>query len=54
MEHYENTITVRGELLGLPQFSHENHGRKFFRFTLEVARLSGTTDLLPVVAGSGF
>ncbi len=50
MEHYENTITVRGELLGLPQFSHENHSRKFFRFTLEVARLSGTTDLLPVVA----
>ncbi len=50
MEHYENTITVRGELLGLPQFSHENHGRKFYRFTLEVARLSGATDLLPVVA----
>ncbi len=50
MEQYENTITVRGELLGLPQFSHENHGRKFYRFTLEVARLSGATDLLPVVA----
>ncbi len=50
MEHMENTITVRGELLGLPQFSHENHGKKFFRFTLEVARLSGTVDLLPVVA----
>ncbi len=50
MEHTENTITVRGELVGLPQFSHENHGRKFYRFTLEVARLSGATDLLPVVA----
>ncbi len=50
MEHTENTAVVRGELLGLPQFSHENHGRKFFRFTLEVTRLSGTADLLPVVA----
>ncbi len=50
MEHTENTVTVRGELLGLPQFSHENHGRRFYRFTLEVARLSGATDLLPVVA----
>ncbi len=50
MEHTENTITVRGELLGLPQFSHENHGKKFYRFTLTVARLSGTVDLLPVVA----
>lgn len=46
----ENQITLRGSLLSLPHFSHENHGRKFFRFTLEVPRLSGTVDLLPVVA----
>ena len=50
MEHTENQVRLRGSLLALPQFSHENHGRKFFRFTLEVARLSGTVDLLPVVA----
>ena len=36
--------------MALPHFSHENHGKKFFRFTLEVPRLSGTVDLLPVVA----
>lgn len=46
----ENQIRLRGSLLALPQFSHENHGKKFFRFTLEVPRLSGTVDLLPVVA----
>ena len=46
----ENQITIRGNLLALPQYSHENHGKKFFRFTLEVPRLSGNTDLLPVVA----
>ncbi len=50
MEHSENTITVRGELLELPRFSHENHGKCFYRFTLMVSRLSGTVDLLPVVA----
>ena len=50
MEHTVNLITLRGTLLNLPIFSHENHGRKFFRFTLEVPRLSGTADLLPVVA----
>ena len=49
MEHMENQVRLRGCLLALPQFSHENHGRKFFRFTLEVARLSGAVDLLPVV-----
>ena len=46
----ENQITLRGQLLALPHFSHENHGKKFYRFTLEVPRLSGTVDLLPVVA----
>lgn len=50
MEHMENQITLRGQLLALPHFSHENHGKKFYRFTLEVPRLSGTVDLLPVVA----
>lgn len=50
MEQTTNTITLRGTLLALPQFSHDNHGKKFYRFTLEVPRLSGTVDLLPVVA----
>ena len=46
----ENQITLRGSLLALPHLSHENHGKKFYRFTLEVPRLSGTVDLLPVIA----
>ena len=50
MEHMENQIILRGFLQDLPQFSHENHQRRFFRFTLCVPRLSGAEDLLPVVA----
>ena len=50
MEHMENQITLRGSLMELPYFSHENHGKRFFRFILEVPRLSGAVDLLPVVA----
>ena len=53
MEHTTNIITLRGELAELPAFSHENHGRKFFRFTLNVPRLSGAVDTLPVVAEEG-
>ena len=45
-----NQITLRGTLLCLPEFSHENHGRRFFRFFLEVPRLSGAVDTLPVIA----
>jgi len=50
LEHTANHITLRGSLISLPQFSHENHGRRFFRFLLEVPRLSGTADVLPVIA----
>lgn len=50
MEHTLNSITIRGSLVELPQFSHENHGRQFYRFILEVPRLSGAVDLLPVIA----
>ena len=50
MEHTTNHVTIRGELVQLPKFSHENHGKRFFRFVLEVRRLSGAVDQLPVVA----
>lgn len=50
MELTANHITLRGCLFSMPQFSHENHGRRFFRFSLEVPRLSGAVDLLPVIA----
>lgn len=50
MEHTENSVILRGELAGLPQFSHENHRKRFYRFTLSVPRLSGTVDHLPIVA----
>jgi single-stranded DNA-binding protein len=49
MEHSENQIILRGSLVDLPQFSHENHRKRFYRFTLCVPRLSGAEDLLPVV-----
>lgn len=50
MEHITNQVILRGSLITLPEFSHENHSRRFFRFYLEVPRLSGTVDLLPVIA----
>lgn len=50
MEQSNNFITLRGALQEFPVFSHENHGKRFFRFTLEVTRLSGAVDCLPVIA----
>ncbi len=50
MEQSVNSIILRGELQALPEFSHENHGRRFFRFHLMVPRLSGAVDILPIIA----
>ena len=45
-----NRIRLCGVLDSAPAFSHENHGRRFYRFFLAVERLSGTVDRLPVLA----
>ena len=50
MEYTGNRITICGTLRALPEYSHSNHERRFFRFELEVERLSGTADVLPVMA----
>ena len=50
MEQSVNSIILRGELQALPEFSHDNHGRRFFRFYLNVPRLSGAVDTLPIIA----
>lgn len=49
MEQSTNQVILRGNLYTRPEFSHENHGRRFFRFYLEVPRLSGVVDILPVI-----
>lgn len=49
MDHTANHVTLRGVLAELPAFSHENHERRFYRFVLEVQRLSGAVDLLPII-----
>lgn len=50
MENAANRIALTGALDTLPEYSHTNHDRKFYRFVLEVERLSGAVDLLPVLA----
>lgn len=50
MESATNHITLCGTLASAPEYSHSNHGRHFFSFDLEVMRLSGAVDLLPILA----
>lgn len=50
MENTVNRIILRGTLASAPVFSHENHGRRFYCFSLEVPRLSGTADTLRILA----
>lgn len=48
-EQSRNEVELCGTPLSTPVFSHENHGKHFFRFLLRIPRLSGTPDVLPVV-----
>ena len=45
----KNEVLLEGTVLGEPEWSHENHGTQFFRIFLQVPRLSGQVDLLPVL-----
>ena len=45
----ENRILLRGRLEGKPLLSHSNHGVQYYILPLEVRRLSGTSDHLPVM-----
>ena len=44
-----NEVLLEGQALGEPEWSHENHGTQFYRFPLQVPRLSGQVDVLPVL-----
>ena len=49
MTHSQNDALLEGHPANRPEWAHENHGTQFYRFSLEVPRLSGTPDVLPVL-----
>ena len=48
----QNEVLLEGKATELPSLSHENHGTRFYRFFLEVPRLSGQADVLPILLRS--
>lgn len=44
-----NEVLLEGTALATPSLSHENHATRFYRFPLQVPRLSGQVDTLPVL-----
>ena len=51
MEVSQNYVELRGIAEQDPVYSHENHGRRFYKFPLRVDRLSGQADRPMIVAG---
>lgn len=43
-----NYLTLVGKVTGEKNFSHEIYGEKFYVFNLEIARLSGNADIIPI------
>ena len=50
----QNDVLLEGRVLSAPTFSHENHSTPFYRFLLEIPRLSGQADCLPVLTNPAF
>ena len=48
-ERQNNHVLLCGAAAAAPGFSHESRGERFYSFPLDVARLSGAVDRLPVV-----
>ena len=45
-----NRVELRGTVSEPPRYSHESRGERFYRFPIETERLSGTRDIVNVVA----
>lgn len=43
-----NTVTLVGKILGERKFSHEIYGEGFYLYTIEIPRLSDSSDHLPL------
>ena len=50
MTDTNNCLLLQGTALEEPVFSHENHSQRFLRFPLSIRRLSGQSDVIPVIA----
>ena len=44
-----NQVTIMGEVIGDFMFSHEIFGEGFYMVDVEVARLSESSDVIPVM-----
>lgn len=49
VQQANNKITLCGTVYQAPTFSHEVFGESFYLFKLEVKRLSGQSDILPII-----
>lgn len=43
-----NYLTLVGKVTGEKNFSHEIYGERFYTFSLEIPRLSGNADIIPI------
>ncbi len=43
-----NYLTLVGKVTGEKKFSHEIYGERFYIFNLEIPRLSGVSDIIPI------
>ena len=45
----QNTVLLEGIPLAAPELSHETHDTRFYRFFMDIPRLSGQSDHIPIL-----
>ena len=45
-----NYVMLRGAVSQPPRFSHESRDERFYQFSMEISRLSGTVDTVHIIA----
>lgn len=48
---HKNEVLLTGRVLTAPEYSHCNHENRFYKFQMELLRLSGQRDVLVVIVG---
>ena len=49
MTQPQNNVLLEGIPLAAPEFSHETHDTRFYRFFMDIPRMSGQSDHIPVL-----
>jgi hypothetical protein len=53
LDKKNNKVYLQGEIVALPEYSHEVLNEGFYTLNISIPRLSGQSDIIPVTTNAG-